>query len=142
LRRGPHAGVATKENLPSARPPVQCRGDPAGHPAASRRGDLYISSRLSSKLLERLIETTKPPRGGRPREDEQLRIEGLDEDDYQVFLLIGLGKKVREIAEELHSSRESVEHSLRRLKQSLQLEDDFELLRCASHWVRERCQKT
>ena len=44
-------------------------------------GELYIGSRLSSKLLERLIENTRPPRGARHHEDELLGIEGIDDED-------------------------------------------------------------
>jgi DNA-binding NarL/FixJ family response regulator len=94
--------------------------------AAIRRvlsGDTYLSEAMASKLLRSL--TGK-------RDDENVSpLERLSDRELQVFRLIGEGKNVRAIADELFLSPKTVETHKEHIKQKLGLGTSNDLLRYA-----------
>jgi DNA-binding NarL/FixJ family response regulator len=88
-------------------------------------GDLYVSDRLASKLLHRLIEQ---PDGG-----SVLKL--LSDRELEIVTLIGQGRATRQIAEGLHLSVKTIESHRQRIKAKLKLEDGAELVRFAVQFV-------
>lgn len=90
-------------------------------------GDLYVSDRLSPKLLQRLIT-------GAPNTDDPL-VSRLSDRELQVFLFIGEGRGTQEIADQLHLSVKTIETYRANLKEKLDLRDARELVQYAIRWV-------
>jgi DNA-binding NarL/FixJ family response regulator len=90
-------------------------------------GELYVSDRLSPKLLQRLIT-------GAPNSDDPL-VSRLSDRELQVFLFIGEGRGTQEIADQLHLSVKTIETYRANLKQKLELRDARELVQYAIRWV-------
>ena len=88
-------------------------------------GDLYVSDRLASKLLHRLIE----------QPDGSTALSALSDRELEVLTLIGQGRGTRQIAEALHLSVKTVESHRQRIKGKLKLEDGAELVRFAVQLV-------
>jgi len=91
------------------------------------RGELYVSDRLSPKLLQRLIT-------GAPDSDDPL-VSRLSDRELQVFLLIGEGRGTQEIADQLNLSVKTIETYRAHLKEKLDLKDARELVQYAIRWV-------
>jgi DNA-binding NarL/FixJ family response regulator len=91
------------------------------------KGEIYVSDRLSPKLLRRLIT-------GSPDDDEPL-ISRLSDRELQVFLLIGQGRGTQEIADDLNLSVKTIETYRAHLKVKLGLKDARELVQYAIRWV-------
>lgn len=91
------------------------------------RGDAYVSGRVTSKLLDRVM--------GKPR--ELSGIESLTDRELEVFCMLGRGKKVREIAHTLHLGETTVDTYRTRIKEKLGLRSATELYLRAGEWVRE-----
>jgi DNA-binding NarL/FixJ family response regulator len=91
------------------------------------RGDIYVSDRLSPKLLKRLIT-------GSPDEDDPL-VARLSDRELQVFLLIGEGHGTQQIASQLNLSVKTIETYRAHLKEKLGLRDARELVQYAIRWV-------
>jgi DNA-binding NarL/FixJ family response regulator len=89
-------------------------------------GDLYLSDRMSNKMLQQFI-------GGAPSMI-QSRIAALSDRELEVFRLIGEGRATREIAEELHLSIKTVETYQAHLKEKLALRSGRELIQHAIQW--------
>lgn len=89
-------------------------------------GDLYLSDRMSNKMLQQYI-------GGGPSMI-QSRIASLSDRELEVFRLIGEGRATREIAEELHLSIKTVETYQAHLKEKLSLRSGRELIQHAIQW--------
>ena len=90
-------------------------------------GEIYVSDRLSPKLLQRLIT-------GAPNTDDPL-VSRLSDRELQVFLLIGEGRGTQEIATQLHLSVKTIETYRAHLKEKLDLRDARELVQYAIRWV-------
>jgi DNA-binding NarL/FixJ family response regulator len=94
-------------------------------------GDLYLSDRMSNKMLQQFI-------GGAPSMI-QSRIAALSDRELEVFRLIGEGRATREIADELHLSIKTVETYQAHLKEKLALRSGRELIQHAIQWkINER----
>ena len=91
------------------------------------RGDIYVSERLSPKLLKRLIT-------GVPDEEDPL-VSRLSDRELQVFLMIGEGHGTQQIASQLNLSVKTIETYRAHLKQKLDLRDARELVQYAIRWV-------
>jgi DNA-binding NarL/FixJ family response regulator len=91
------------------------------------RGEVYVSPRMSSRLLEAL--STPRPRGSRSP------IQQLTDREFEVFQLIGQGRSTRDIAEQLHLSPKTVDVHRSNLKRKLELPDATALIRHAVRWV-------
>ncbi len=81
--------------------------------AASSMANVYLSDRMSNKMLQQYI-------GGAPSMI-QSRIASLSDRELEVFRLIGEGRATREIAEELHLSIKTVETYQAHIKEKLAL---------------------
>ena len=92
-------------------------------------GDMYLSEKMSSLVLNRLlrgqVEPAKSP------------IETLSDRELEVFRLLGQGKGVRQIGEELGVTIPTVNSFRNRIKEKLQLKSSTEVMLHAIHWVRE-----
>ena len=91
------------------------------------RGDIYVSERLSPKLLKRLIS-------GAPDEEDPL-VSRLSDRELQVFLMIGEGHGTQQIASQLNLSVKTIETYRAHLKEKLDLRDARELVQYAIRWV-------
>jgi DNA-binding NarL/FixJ family response regulator len=91
------------------------------------RGDIYVSPRMSARILEGLA-------GTRPRGSSS-PIEKLTDREFEVFQLIGLGKSTRDIASQLHLSPKTVDVHRANIKEKLGLLDATALIRHAVRWV-------
>lgn len=89
-------------------------------------GDLYLSERMSNKLLQQYI-------GGSPSM-AQPRIGSLSDRELEVFRLIGEGRPTRKIAEQLHLSVKTVETYQAHIKEKLALHSGRELIQHAIQW--------
>lgn len=99
---------------------------------AVREGDVYLSRRMSSRILSKVIR----------QQDYAFRsaTEQLTEREMTVFKKLGEGVSVRDIAEELDLSRKTVETYRRRAKEKLGFESVDELLQYAVQWTYGREQ--
>lgn len=91
------------------------------------RGEVYVSARMSSRLLEGLS-------GARPRGSSS-PIEKLTDREFEIFQLIGQGKSTRDIADQLHLSTKTVDVHRSHIKEKLELKDVTALIRHAVRWV-------
>ena len=90
-------------------------------------GDIYVSERLSPKLLKRLIRGTVG--------DSEPLIARLSDRELQVFILIGDGRSTQQVAEKLHLSVKTIETYRANIKDKLRLKDARDLVQYATRWV-------
>jgi DNA-binding NarL/FixJ family response regulator len=90
-------------------------------------GRLFVSSRMSQSLLERLAQDD----GAGTRD----RIGNLTDRELEVFELIGRGLATAAIAERLKVSIKTIETYRSNIKSKLDLKDATELIRFASAWT-------
>jgi DNA-binding NarL/FixJ family response regulator len=86
-------------------------------------GDIYLSDRMSNKLLHKYIS-------GAPA-DMDSRLSALSDRELEVFRMIGAGRSTRQIAEELHLSIKTVETYQAHIKDKLSLHSGRELVQHA-----------
>ncbi|MBI5663735.1 MAG: response regulator transcription factor [Nitrospirae bacterium] len=86
-------------------------------------GEVYISDRLSEKLINKLIE--------RKKDHPASSIELLGNRELEVYQLVGQGLKKRDIAENLNISLKTVENHIEHIKKKMKFKDFHELLRHA-----------
>jgi DNA-binding NarL/FixJ family response regulator len=92
------------------------------------RGEIYVSDKMMTKLLGRLLPGDSP--------DTSVSIlERLSNRELEVLRLIGEGHSTRHIAAVLHVSIKTVESHRAHVKEKLQLNDTTELVRYAMQWV-------
>jgi DNA-binding NarL/FixJ family response regulator len=96
------------------------------------RGDVYVSPRLSARILEGM-SGTKPRGSSSP-------IEKLTDREFEIFQLIGHGKSTRDIAGQLHLSTKTVDVHRSHIKEKLDLKDVTALVRHAVRWVETQGQ--
>lgn len=94
---------------------------------AVQKGDIYLSQRLSSKLLRKAA--------GKPSLADAEPTEQLSDRELEVFELLGGGKTVNEIADHLHLSPKTIETYRAHLKEKLRIETSQQLARRAFQWV-------
>jgi DNA-binding NarL/FixJ family response regulator len=92
-------------------------------------GELYFSDRAATAVLQRTLRD-KPiaSRNG---------VERLSDREMQVFQLLGAAYSPREIAEQFHLSRKTVETHCEKIKHKLNLQTAAELKRFARQWAAE-----
>jgi DNA-binding NarL/FixJ family response regulator len=90
-------------------------------------GDMYLSRKMASCLLHKLIQTKPPVRDG--------QVEGLSDRELQVFRMLGTGMGSRRIGDDLHLSVKTIETYRENIKHKLGLRNAAELIRLATHWV-------
>jgi len=86
-------------------------------------GDIYLSDRMSHKLLHQYISGSAS--------DLNSRLSALSDRELEVFRLIGDGRSTRQIAEELHISIKTVETYQAHIKDKLSLRSGRELVQHA-----------
>jgi DNA-binding NarL/FixJ family response regulator len=97
-------------------------------------GDMHLSERMASGVISKFI------RGG----DDELPpspLEKLSDRELEVFRMLGLGKGVRQIAEELGLTIPTINSFRNRIKEKLQLNSSTEVMLHAIHWSREESAK-
>lgn len=99
---------------------------------AVRAGDVYLSRRMSSRILSKVIRQQDYALGS--------ATEKLTDREMTVFRMLGEGRSVRDIAGELDLSRKTVETYRRRAKEKLGFETVAELLQYAVQWIYGREQ--
>lgn len=92
-----------------------------------RKGDVYLSSQLSSRLLRRVAGKVDEV-GADPKSS-------LSDRELQVFELLGQGCSINEIAEHLHLSPKTIETYRSHLKEKLGIVSSQQLARRAFQWV-------
>jgi DNA-binding NarL/FixJ family response regulator len=90
-------------------------------------GDMYLSEKMASRVIHRLM------RG--QAEGPKSPIETLSARELEVFRLLGQGKAVRQIAEELNVTVPTVNSFRNRIKEKLGLKTSTEAMLHAIQWV-------
>jgi DNA-binding NarL/FixJ family response regulator len=90
-------------------------------------GQMYVSERISPGLVERLL-------GGATLQSDSI-MDRLSDRECQVFEMIGHGKSVQEIADELDLSVKTIETYRGQILKKLFLKNSLELTRYAVRWV-------
>lgn len=91
------------------------------------RGQICVSDKMAGRILE-LFSGHRPAAGGSPTDT-------LTDREFEVFQLIGQGKKTSDIARHLHLSVKTVEVHRLHIKAKLGLADTPSLIRQAVRWV-------
>src|SRR5271156_300735 len=89
-------------------------------------GEIYVSARIANQMLRHYITGS-----GTLRDSS---IADLSDRELEVFRLIGEGHGTRQIAEELHLDRKSVESYQAHIKEKLSLRSARELMQHAIQW--------
>jgi DNA-binding NarL/FixJ family response regulator len=90
------------------------------------RGDVYLSDRISSKMLQQYVRGSSTAR--------ESPVADLSDRELEVFRLVGEGHGTRQIAEELHLSVKTVETYQAHIKEKLSLRNARELVQHAIEW--------
>src|SRR4051794_4174828 len=96
-------------------------------------GDMYLSEKMSSSVINRFMR-------GEP-EQPKSPIEMLSDRELEVFRMLGQGKAVRLIAEELSVTIPTVNSFRNRIKEKLGLKTSTEVMLHAIQWFREESAK-
>ena len=88
------------------------------------RGEIAVSEKITSRLLETF--------SGRKTMDSPL--EGLSDRELEVFQLIGQGKTMKQIADELHVSPKTIEAHRSHIREKLRVTTAAELVSYAARW--------
>ncbi len=89
-------------------------------------GDVYVSGRMTQRVLERLRDTASGPVD---------LVGALTDRELEVFDLIGHGRSTAAIARELAVSVKTIETYRSNIKSKLKLKDATDLLRFATAWT-------
>ena len=92
-------------------------------------GELYFSERVAAAAVQRTFRDK--PIGSR------IGVESLSDREMQVFQFLGASYNAREIAEQFHLSRKTVETHCEKIKHKLNLKNAAELKQFARKWAAE-----
>ena len=92
-------------------------------------GELYFSERVAAAVVQRTLHE-KPVASG-------LGVERLSDRELQVFRLLGASYSAREIAEQFHLSRKTIESHCEKIRHKLSLRNAAELRQFARKWATE-----
>ena len=92
-------------------------------------GELYFSERVAAAVVQRTLR--EKPTASR------IGVESLSDREMQVFQLLGASHSAREIAEQFHLSRKTVETHCEKIKHKLSLNSAAELKQFARKWAAE-----
>ena len=90
-------------------------------------GRIYLSERMSDRLLRGIVGTGATPNVG--------TVDNLSNRELEVFEFIGNGLSTAEIADKMHLSVKTIQTYRQRIKEKLLLRSASDLIRSASHWV-------
>ena len=92
-------------------------------------GELYFSDRVAAAVVQRTLrEKPTPSRNG---------VEVLSDREMQVFQLLGAAYSAREIADQFHLSRKTIETHCEKIKHKLSFRTAAELKQFARRWATE-----
>ena len=90
---------------------------------------MYLSERVAAAVVERTLrEKPSPIRAG---------VELLSDREMQVFQLLGASYSAREIADQFHLSKKTIETHCEKIKHKLSLHNAAELKQFARKWAAE-----
>lgn len=92
-------------------------------------GDMHLSEKMASNVISRLMRGQAEP--------SKSPIESLSDRELEVFRMLGQGKGVRVIAEELDVTIPTVNSFRHRIKEKLGLKTSTEVMLHAIQWVRD-----
>ncbi len=92
-------------------------------------GELYFSDRVASAIVQRTLRE-KP-------DSSRVGVERLSDREMQVLQLLGASYSPREIAEQFHLSRKTIETHCEKIKHKLSLHNAAELKQFARRWAVE-----
>lgn len=92
-------------------------------------GELYFSERVAAAVVQRTLRE-KP-------DSWRIGVERLSDREMQVFQLLGASYSPREIAEQFHLSRKTIETHCEKIKHKLSLHNAAELKQFARRWAVE-----
>ncbi len=92
-------------------------------------GELYFSERVAAAVVQRTLR--EKPSASR------MGVEVLSDREMQVFQLLGASYSAREIAEQFHLSRKTIETHCEKIKHKLSLHNAAELKQFARKWAAE-----
>jgi DNA-binding NarL/FixJ family response regulator len=92
-------------------------------------GELYFSERVAAAVVQRTLRE-KP-------DSSRVGVERLSDREMQVFQLLGASYSPREIAEQFHLSRKTIETHCEKIKHKLSLHNAAELKQFARRWAVE-----
>jgi DNA-binding NarL/FixJ family response regulator len=91
------------------------------------KGDLYLSSRISMRIIDRLFQGRETPTGS--------LAEILSDRELEIFHLIGGGMSTGDIAKKLNISVNTIESHRKKIKEKLGIQKGSELVKVAVQWV-------
>jgi DNA-binding NarL/FixJ family response regulator len=96
-------------------------------------GDMHLSEKMASSVISKFMRGTNelPPSP----------LEKLSDRELEVFRMLGLGKGVRQIAEDMSVTIPTINSFRNRIKEKLQLNSSTEVMLHAIHWSREEASK-
>jgi DNA-binding NarL/FixJ family response regulator len=96
-------------------------------------GDMHLSERMANSVIAKFMRNANelPPSP----------LEKLSDRELEVFRMLGLGKGVRQIAEEMNVTIPTINSFRNRIKEKLQLNSSTEVMMHAIHWSREETAK-
>jgi DNA-binding NarL/FixJ family response regulator len=95
-------------------------------------GDLYFSERVAAAVVQRSLREKQ--------DSSRTGVERLSDREMQVFQLLGAAYSPREIAEQFHLSRKTIETHCEKIKHKLSLYTAAELKRFARQWASENLE--
>lgn len=98
------------------------------------RGELYLSTRLSERLVIQAIHSTEP--------DPDSPVDCLSDRELEVLELLGRGLGTKAIASELHLSVKTIETHRAHIKEKLGLATSADMVRFAVEWVAAQTNST
>lgn len=90
-------------------------------------GELYLSSTMSKSIVQKLLHA--------PADGEHSPENVLSDRELEIFMMIGNGLSIREIASRLSLSLNTVETHRRHIKEKMHFKDLNELVKYAVQWV-------
>jgi DNA-binding NarL/FixJ family response regulator len=96
-------------------------------------GDIHLSEKMAGSVISKFMHGTKtlPPSP----------LEMLSDRELEVFWMLGLGKKARQIAEEMNMCISSINTFRDRIRKKLQLSSSREVMLRAFHWSCEESRQ-
>ncbi len=97
------------------------------------KGEVYLSERMSSSMLSRVVRGSTAP--------SESPVSALSNRELEVFQMLGQGKSVRQIAENLDLSIPTINSFRNRIKEKLHLKSSTEVMLHAIQWLRDEVGK-
>jgi DNA-binding NarL/FixJ family response regulator len=96
-------------------------------------GRIYVSERMSAQILESYYSAHRAANSASP-------IEQLSDREFEIFHLVGQGRKNEEIAQQLHLSTKTVSVHQGNIRRKLSLKNASDLIRFAMRWEDARAE--